>query len=133
MSPLTAPAVVAELRAEANMAVGDAKWSVAEALAEHHLLAEAVAVVDGGEAAARVVARAHGRPLVLAVRDAYRSAWQTGWVTEVLAARPDAVVVAVGMPDDGALTSGPFLAAHGAAVVNTRAAAEVLAGTVPVA
>lgn len=131
LSPLTAPAVVAELRAEANMAVGDAKWSVAEALAEHGLVAEHVTVVDGGEAAGGVLARAQGRPLVLAVRDAYRSAWQPGWVAEVLAARPDAVVVAVGMPDDAALTTGPFVASHGASAVNARAVAQLLAGGRP--
>jgi beta-N-acetylhexosaminidase len=126
--PLPTPAVVVELRAGANMAVGAARWSLADPLAERGLLAAVVTVEEAGPPADEVLGRAAGVPLVVAVRDAYRSPWQRAWLDRLTAARPDAVVVAVGMPDDGDLAPGPFLATHGAGRVNTLAAAEVLAG-----
>ncbi|WP_324275571.1 hypothetical protein [Blastococcus brunescens] len=67
-------------------------------------------------------------PLVVAVRDAYRSEWQRAWLRRLTEQRPDAVVVAVGMPDDAELVPGPVVLTHGAGRVNTEAAAEVLAG-----
>ncbi|GAB3320274.1 glycoside hydrolase family 3 N-terminal domain-containing protein [Geodermatophilus aquaeductus] len=126
--PLAAPAVVVELRGEANMAVGDARWSLADPLAGLGLLAEAVTVRGGDPAPAEVAGRAGGRPLVVAVRDAYRHPDQRGWLQTLLAARHDAVVVVLGMPDDAGLTTGPVLTTHGAARVLTQAAAEALAG-----
>ena len=62
------------------------------------------------------------------VRDAYRSAWQRDWLQRAVAARPDATVVALGLPDDLDLVAGPALATHGAARVLTEAAADLLAG-----
>ena len=41
--------------------------------------------------------------VVAAVRDACRSPWQLAWTTGLLQARPDAVLVGLGMPDDAAL------------------------------
>jgi beta-N-acetylhexosaminidase len=69
---------------------------------------------------------AAGRPLVLAVRDAYRTPWQRDWVDALLAHRPDAVLVALGMPEDAELGGGATLLAFGAAQVNALAAAERL-------
>jgi beta-N-acetylhexosaminidase len=126
VAPLPAPAVVVELRAEANMAVGNARWSVADALAEHGPVADVLTVRDGAPSVAEVLERAAGRPLVVAVRDAYRRASQRAWVETLVRRRPDAIVVALGMPDDGDLTPGPFLATRGAARANVRAAAELL-------
>jgi beta-N-acetylhexosaminidase len=128
VAPLTAPAVVVELRGEANMAVGDARWSLADPLRDLGLLAELVTVRDGDPGPAAVADRAQGRPLVVAVRDAYRSADRRGWLQALLAGRPDAVVVALGMPGDADLTPGPAVVTHGAARVLTRAAAEALYG-----
>ncbi|MGY1807945.1 glycoside hydrolase family 3 N-terminal domain-containing protein [Blastococcus sp. SYSU D00669] len=123
---LPAPAVVAELRAGASMAVGAAAWGLAGPLADLGLLAEVVAVREGEPPVEQVLARAEGRPLVVVVRDAYRSPWQEKWLRRATEARPDAVTVAVGMPDDLALVPGPALATHGAARVCTQAAAEAL-------
>ena len=130
LRPLGGPAVVVELRAGANMAVGNARWGLADALAEHGLLADVLPVHEGGPAVPAVLDQAGARPVVVAVRDAYRTPWQRAFVEELVGRRPDAVVVAVGMPDDGSLTSGAFLATHGAGRVNTQAAAEALAGGV---
>jgi beta-N-acetylhexosaminidase len=128
--PLTGPAVVVEVRGAANTAVGDARWSLADPLAALGLPAEEVTVRDGDPGASAVAARAQGRPLVVAVRDAYRHPGQRGWLQALLAERPDAVVVALGMPDDADLTVGPAIVTHGAARVLTQAAAEVLSGRV---
>ncbi|SFF50211.1 glycoside hydrolase family 3 protein [Blastococcus tunisiensis] len=126
--PLTAPAVVAELRAGTNLAVGDAKWSLAEPLARHGLVAGERQVREADGTPEDVVAAAAGRPLVVAVRDAYRSDWQRAWLHRLAELRPDAVLVAVGMPDDAGLVPGPVVLTHGAGRVNTAAAAGLLAG-----
>ncbi|MCZ2813351.1 hypothetical protein O2W15_18120 [Modestobacter sp. VKM Ac-2979] len=128
VAPLTGPAVVAELRAETNLAVGDAAWSLAQPLAEDGLLAAVQTVTEGGVTAEEVAAAAAGRPLVVAVRDAYRSPWQTAWLDQLLRARPDAVLVALGMSVDAERATGPAVAAHGAARVVTRAVADLLRG-----
>lgn len=125
---LPGPAVVVELRGEANMAVGQAKWSLAEPLAAHDLLASVVPVHEGTPSVEEALARADGLPLVVAVRDAYRGGWQRGWLQQLVALRPDAVVVALGMPDDADLVPGPVVTAHGAGAANTSAVAELLGG-----
>ncbi|SEL00323.1 beta-N-acetylhexosaminidase [Blastococcus sp. DSM 46786] len=128
LSPLAAPAVVVELRAAANMAVGAARWSLADPLRELGRLDTLVTVADDDPTPDAVVADAAGRPLVVAARDAYRSPWQERWLRRLTELRPDAVTVALGMPDDLRLVPGPALAVHGASRACTRAAAEALAG-----
>lgn len=126
--PLTAPAVVVELRAGANMAVGNAKWSLAEPLDRRRMLADLVTVREGGTSVAEALAAVDRGPVVVVVRDAYRSAWQRDWLCRFVDGRPDATVVALGMPDDLALVPGPAVAAHGAARAVTEAVADLLSG-----
>ncbi|MCZ2803632.1 hypothetical protein O2W18_00770 [Modestobacter sp. VKM Ac-2983] len=128
VAPLTGPAVVAELRAGTNLAVGDAAWSLAGPLAEHGLLAGLQTVTEDGVSADDVVTAAAGRPVVVAVRDAYRSPWQTAWLDRLHRARPDAVLVALGMSVDAERAPGPAVAAHGAARAVTQAVADLLHG-----
>ena len=82
--------------------------------------------------AADIVAAATGRSLVLVVRDAHRSPATQDLVTSVLAERPDAVLVEMGLPEwrPPAGTYGAYLATWGAARVSAQAAAEVL-GLIP--
>jgi len=78
--------------------------------------------------AAELARRADGRPLLLVVRDLHRHPWQRELATRLLALRPDAVVVEMGvpvLPPDGAAGQ---LCTHGAGRVNAEAAAEVLLG-----
>jgi beta-N-acetylhexosaminidase len=128
VTPLVAPPVVVELRAGTNMAVGAAAWSLAEPLARSAPLPDVLTVTEDGPGPEEVVARATGAPLVVAVRDAYRSGWQRAWLLRLTEQRPDAVVVALGMPADLDLVTGPAVAAHGAARVNTLAVADLLTG-----
>ena len=76
---------------------------------------------------AELVAGAEGRRLVLVVRDAHRHAWMAAALGRLVAARPDAAVVEMGLPQSepvGAL----HIATHGAARVCGLAAVEVLTG-----
>ncbi|MET8139676.1 glycoside hydrolase family 3 N-terminal domain-containing protein [Sphaerisporangium sp. NPDC005288] len=119
---LPGPATVVEVRTEANSVVGGAAWSLADALAAHGLTRRAVRI-DGPGAA---IGQADG-PLVIAVRDAYRTPWTREWTQKALAERPDAILVVVGMPDDEALAGEACVCTFGAGRANLRAAAELLA------
>ncbi|MDH6540647.1 glycoside hydrolase family 3 protein [Streptomyces lavendulae] len=118
---------VATLAPVANIAVGDeTPWGVA---------AELAALVPGtgsglypeGCSAGDVLAAAGDRTVVAVVRDAHRHPWMTEVLDALVAARPDTVVVEMGVPlaePRGAL----YVATHGASRVCGRAAAEVIAG-----
>jgi beta-N-acetylhexosaminidase len=125
---LRAPASVVNVSAPANLAVGEARWSVAEPLAEFGLLATEISVTEDGPYAEDVLSALPEGPVVLVVRDAYRRAWQRNFAHTLLAARPDAVLVGVGMPADAELTGGASIRTFGAGRVNTVAASELLAG-----
>jgi len=75
-----------------------------------------------------LIERAAGRPLVLAVADAHRRPWQAELVRQVLARRPDAVVVGTGTVHDAGLAAGSYLGTRGAGRANLEAAADVLLG-----
>jgi beta-N-acetylhexosaminidase len=82
-----------------------------------------------GAALERLIGAAVFRPLVIVVRDAHRYAWQAEALRHLLSARPDAVVVEMGLParsDLGAV----HIATYGSARVCGQAAAEVLTGSV---
>ncbi|MGI5348936.1 glycoside hydrolase family 3 protein [Streptomyces sp. CA-250714] len=122
------PLFVAALTTVANIAVGDeTPWGPA---------AELERMVPGtrtgtygsadGDVGARVPADAGERPVVVVVRDLHRHAWMAEAVRRIAAARPETVVVEMGVPQappQGAL----HIATHGAARVCGRAAAEVIA------
>ncbi|MEU5430730.1 glycoside hydrolase family 3 protein [Streptomyces olivoreticuli] len=126
--PLTGPAHVAAFTPVANFAVGDeTPWGVA---AELSRLLPGTSTGTYGSAEAgveRVLADAGARRVVAVVRDAHRHGWMAKVLSELLAARPDTVVVEMGLnvaPAVGAL----HVATHGAARVCGVAAAEVVTG-----
>ena len=126
-TPLTEPPYVAALTPVANIAVGDeTPWGVAAELAR--LLPGTATGSFAGEDAGRAVRAAAGeRRIVAVVRDEHRHPWMSAALDTLLAARPDTIVVEMGVPQApprGAL----HLATHGAARVCGRAAAEVIAG-----
>ncbi|MFD1546726.1 glycoside hydrolase family 3 protein [Nonomuraea guangzhouensis] len=130
--PLTAAPHVVELTPEMNLAIDkNTPWGVGEPLAEL-LPGTAVTRLAAGEATGavieRLIAGADGRPLVVVVRDAHRHPWQSEALRHLLSARPDTVVVEMGLParsDLGAV----HIATYGSARVCGQAAAEVITGT----
>ncbi len=126
-TPLTEPPYVALLTPVANIAVGDeTPWGVAAELARL-LPGTETAGFAGEDAGGDVLNAAGARRVVVVVRDEHRHPWMAATLDTLLAARPDTVVVEMGVPQApprGAL----HIATHGAARVCGHAAAEVIAG-----
>jgi beta-N-acetylhexosaminidase len=117
-SALVDPLIV-EIEPEESMAAGRFTWGF-----EPWAAVKRVDPAAGdGAAAGSILAASAGRPLVLAVRDA-RSVLSL--VDEVLAARPDAVVVEMGVPAWTPPQGTAYLATYGASRVCAQAAAEAL-------
>ncbi|MFJ4620505.1 glycoside hydrolase family 3 protein [Streptomyces sp. NPDC088812] len=126
-TPLTEAPYVAALTPVANIAVGDeTPWGVAAELAR--LLPGTGTGSFAGEHAGRAALAAAGeRRIVAVVRDEHRHPWMAAALDTLLAARPDTLVVEMGVPQ-AAPRGALHLATHGAARVCGRAAAEVIAG-----
>ncbi|MGC9499551.1 glycoside hydrolase family 3 protein [Streptomyces sp. WG7] len=126
-TPLTDPPYVAALTPVANIAVGDeTPWGVAAELCRM-LPGTETGSFTGPDAGKEVLAAAGPRRVVAVVRDEHRHPWMAAALDILLAARPDTIVVEMGVP--GAEPRGALhLATHGAARVCGRAAAEAIAG-----
>ncbi|MGI5215369.1 glycoside hydrolase family 3 protein [Plantactinospora sp. CA-290183] len=130
--PLTGPAHVLEFSPPHNIATGaETPWGIGAPLAAllpgtttARLGAEDLGT-DGSPPAGSLAA-AHGRSLVLVVRDLHRHAWMGTAVRAILASHPDAIVVELGVPST--VTGRVHLATHGATRAAGRAAAELLVG-----
>ncbi|MFI5878390.1 glycoside hydrolase family 3 protein [Streptomyces sp. NPDC051554] len=126
-TPLTEPPYAALLTPVANIAVGDeTPWGVAAEL-ERLLPGTETAGFAGDDAGSVILEAAGTRRVVAVVRDEHRHPWMAATLDTLLAARPDTVVVEMGVPQApprGAL----HIATHGAARVCGHAAAEVIAG-----
>jgi beta-N-acetylhexosaminidase len=124
--PLSAPPHVIELAPVTNQAIDrGTPWGVAGPLSALADGVTATRVYAGDPGAAQPVA---GKPLVIVARDAHRLPWMAGTIERLLAARPDAVVVELGLPGPAPAGAAAYLATHGAALVCGQAAAEVLLG-----
>ncbi|ORT61303.1 glycoside hydrolase family 3 protein [Streptomyces sp. CB03238] len=125
--PLTAPGHVAAFTPVANIAVGDeTPWGVGPELARL-LPGTTTGTYAADVAVDRVLRDAGQRRIVAVVRDVHRHPWMDQALDGLLAARPDTVVVEMGVnqaPARGAL----HIATYGAARVCGTAAAEVIAG-----
>lgn len=132
--PPTSPPFVAALTPLANIAVGEqTPWGVGPELEQ--LLPGTESVTYGGAAhrqeptalSSDVLRAAGDRRIVAVVRDVHRHAWMAETLESLVAARPDTIVVEMGVPQSppaGAL----HIATRGAARVCGRAAAELIAG-----
>ncbi|MFB7658008.1 MULTISPECIES: glycoside hydrolase family 3 protein [unclassified Streptomyces] len=133
--PLTAAPHVVELAPVTNMAIGkETPWGVADPLRERLPGTTSVRVRDEElregtvELTTCALEPAAGRPLVVVARDAARHPWMSRALTGLTTARPDAIVVEMGLP--GTTTAAPAqIFTHGASAASGVAAAEVLAGT----
>lgn len=128
-APLGEPAYVAAFTPVANIAVGDeTPWGVAAELSRVLPGTGTDTYGNGsGDPAAEVLRAAGERRIVAVVRDEHRHAWMSAALDALVAARPDTIVVEMGLseaPPRGA----PHIATHGAARVCGVAAAEAITG-----
>ncbi|MBT2439059.1 glycoside hydrolase family 3 protein [Streptomyces sp. ISL-36] len=125
-TPMTSAPYVAAFTPVPNIAVGDeTPWGVAAEL--ERLLPGTATGTYGAPSVDAVLAAAGERRIVAVVRDAHRHPWMTEALDALLAARPDTVVVEMGL--NGSQPRGALhIATHGAARVCGRAAAEAIAG-----
>ncbi len=137
--PLPAPAYVIELSPAVNMAIAPGTpWGVLGPLAglapqttgarydPARLTTEAAvaAMID------ETLHAASGRPLVIVVRDAHRHDWMATLLRRLLDARPEAIVVEMGVPATPFGTA--YIASYGASTACGQAVAELLTGTTPI-
>ncbi|MFD9437213.1 glycoside hydrolase family 3 protein [Streptomyces sp. NPDC060006] len=125
-TPLTGAPYVAALTPVANIAVGDeTPWGVGAEL-RRRLPGTETGSFSGEGAGAEALAAAGPRRVVAVVRDVHRHGWMAEALDALVTARPDTVVVEMGVPQApprGAL----HIATHGAARVCGLAAAEAIA------
>jgi beta-N-acetylhexosaminidase len=109
-----------------SIAAGKVSWGMAQPLAERGVRVTPVEVRDEPLDLGPLLARAEGRSLVLVVRDLHRNAWQANLADALLAQRPDAVVVEMGLPLCRPQGAKAYITTSGAARVCGEAAAEVM-------
>jgi beta-N-acetylhexosaminidase len=124
--PLHRPLVV-EVVPPDNIAAGPVPWGLSAWVGPDSLRRFSTGAPAASRAAEieSLLADAAGRSLVIVVRDAHRFPAAAEVVSAILAARPDAAVVEMGLPV-WRPPAGVYLATFGAARTSSRAAAEVL-------
>jgi beta-N-acetylhexosaminidase len=124
--PLADPVLV-ELQTAQNIAVGSVPWGLGPWLPPGSVQQVPAGLLadEAGTVIATALSRAAGRSLIVVVRAAHRDPAARAVITGLLAARPDTVVVDMGLPL-WQPPSGLHVATFGAAQANAQAAAEVL-------
>jgi beta-N-acetylhexosaminidase len=124
--PLDRPVVV-EVIPPPNIAVGPVPWGLGAWVPADSIVrvGTGMAAPDLARQVDAALAAAVGRPVIVVVRDAHRHRAARGVVTRMLAARPDAVVLEMGLPV-WQPPGGAYVATYGAARTCGLAAAEVL-------
>lgn len=126
--PVTGAPFVASFPPVANIAVGDeTPWGVAAELRKV-LPGTVTGDFTGESAGADALAAAGDRRIVAVVRDVHRHGWMRAALDLIVAARPDTVVVEMGVPRADAV-GALYVATHGAARVCGAAAVEALTTT----
>jgi beta-N-acetylhexosaminidase len=116
---LLASPLIVEVEPEENIAAGRFTWGFSSWAA----VSRVEAAAGDGAALDKILSSAVGRPLVLAVRDARGT---LPLVSAVLAARPDAIIVEMGVPAWTPPPGTTYLATYGASRASAQAAAEAL-------
>jgi len=111
--------LVVEVEPEENIAAGRFTWG----FTPWTPVVRVDPAVGNGAALGAIVADAAGRPLVLVVRDALSA---QPLVSDMLAARPDTIIVDMGVPRWTPPPGTAYLATYGASRVCAQAAAELL-------
>ncbi|MGH3204158.1 MAG: glycoside hydrolase family 3 protein [Streptosporangiaceae bacterium] len=118
---LSRPLII-EVEPLENIAAGRFGWGLGP-----WVPAGSVRRVNAGDGEAAVIlAAAAGRSLVAVVRDAHRDANTRSLVSTLLAARPDMVLVEMGLPRWQPPDGTSYLATYGASRASAQAAAELL-------
>ncbi|MBE1591296.1 glycoside hydrolase family 3 protein [Nonomuraea angiospora] len=118
--PLVEPLVI-EVDTPPTIAVGDVPWGVGPWLPD----AEIVRVKPAAADVPALLAKAVNRSLVVVVKDAHRHQASQELVSALVAARPDATVIEMGLPV-WRPDSAAYIATYGAARANAQAAIELL-------
>ena len=115
-----------------NLAVGAVPWGLRPWLADgsYREIRTDTPNAELPDVAARLLADAVDRSLVIVVRDAHRYPVAAAAVSRLVAARPDAVVLEMGLPV-WRPAAGRYVASYGAAHSNAQAAAEALGLSAP--
>ncbi len=131
--PVSDRPLVVQLVPPSNIAVGAVPWGLKPYVADGSYREISTGTAPGGlaAAAAGILADADGRTLIIVVRDAHRHPIAAAAAEVLLAARPDAVLLEMGLPawrPSPASTSSAstYVASYGAARSSARAAAEIL-------
>ena len=119
-------AAVLRFESTASIAAGDVPWGLGGVLAARGVRVTAVDVDPAAHDLAVLLDESNGRSLVLVVRDLHRRPEQAVMVDALLARRPDAILVEMGVPICRPRGAMAYIATHGSARVCAEAAAEVL-------
>ena len=119
---LTNP-LLAEIVPPSNIAVGTVPWGLSTWVPPDDI--RRISTADAPGAAQTVLAAASDRPLILVVRDAHRYPVAQEVVRAVLAVRPDAVIVEMGLPVWHPPAEA-YIATFGATRASSQAAAQLL-------
>lgn len=123
---LTRPLVI-ELEQEFNLAVSPGMpWGLADALRSREPGTDEVTVsgYDGG--LGPLLESAAGRSVIVVARDAHRYPWQQKLISELVARRPDTVLVEMGLPLWRPSEIAAYVATYGVGRSNAAAAVELL-------
>jgi len=118
--------LVVQVVPPSNLAAGSVPWGLQPYVpAGSYREISTGTPADGlASAVAGILTEARGRTLILVVRDAHRHPVAARAAELILAARPDAVLVEMGLPV-WRPAAGSYVATYGAAHSNSRAAAEI--------
>jgi beta-N-acetylhexosaminidase len=119
-------AVVLRIGAPLSIAAGEVPWGVAAPLAARGVRVTAIEVDPAASDLEVLVDRSSGQSLVMVVRDLHRRPEQTRLIDALLARRPDAVLVEMGVPGCRPAQARAYVTTHGSARVCGEAAAELL-------
>ncbi|MFF1377241.1 glycoside hydrolase family 3 protein [Streptomyces sp. NPDC058308] len=126
-APVSEAPYVATFSPVPNIAVGDeTPWGVTAELARR-FPGTTSGTFSGDGSGDRALAAAGERRIVAVVRDAHRHGWMADALTTLVSARPDTVVVEMGVPQS-APTGAIHIATRGASRVCGEAAAEAVTG-----
>jgi beta-N-acetylhexosaminidase len=126
--PVLSGPLIIEVEPKENIAAGRFGWGLGSWVPAGSARRVTVSGLDGAAAsqAADILGAAAGRSLVAVVRDAHRDPDTRSLVSALIAARPDTILVEMGLPLWQPPGDTCYLATYGASRASAQAAAELL-------